>query len=225
MGREIFQVQSRLLGQVPGNPGLRTTPPMLLKVPPQVAVRMTSGVNAQGAMAFQDNSLSPPPSECATQKQVFRNAFAPSFSTYINGMPFSYFWVQFSLLSFCGLRIKTGLQSLSPSGPQRLSEQLGQAYTFRAGSYCLPGSESLYWLLLIDHQSYAHPQAKINTLHCLILITTLKGGYYYDPTLQTRKPGMRRLRNLSKGTPLANSTSKILFQLHLVLESKFLCQL
>ena len=35
----------------------------------------------------------PPPSKCATLKQVFRNGFAPSFSTYINGMPFSYFWV------------------------------------------------------------------------------------------------------------------------------------
>lgn len=39
MGSDIFQVQSKLLGYEPGNPGLRITPLMLVSVPPQVAVK------------------------------------------------------------------------------------------------------------------------------------------------------------------------------------------
>jgi hypothetical protein len=45
MGSDIFQVQSKLLGYEPGNPGLRITPLMLVSVPPQVAVKKkTTGI-------------------------------------------------------------------------------------------------------------------------------------------------------------------------------------
>lgn len=47
-GSAILQVQSRLLGYAPGNPGLRITPAMLASVPPQVAVEWTRAVSSAG---------------------------------------------------------------------------------------------------------------------------------------------------------------------------------